>query len=224
MYDVEREVSHMQRLWNEISNYNEEEMAMRKCLRIADFSFTFPWLPPGWKQDQLSHLTHRPGWRICEVLLWSAFTPHAWSEEGANRGAAAEVEALGEQQPNLGNSWVWTHETSAHQRHYCTKLLVHQSRELHQTQADVVKETRPLTCLLCSSIISYRLRFVLYIWMHIFESLYTVTEPPSTGLFMQANEGAVAEASKMSKGACTNIITWELTSTKDLWSTLLLEI
>lgn len=36
MYDVEREVSHMQRLWNEISNYSEEEMAMRKRLRISD--------------------------------------------------------------------------------------------------------------------------------------------------------------------------------------------
>ena len=112
---------------------------------IADFSFDFLWLPPGWKQNQLPHLTHRSGWRICEVLWWPAFTPHAWSEVDANRGAAAEVEALGEQQPNLGNSWVWTHETSAHQRHYCTRLLVHQSRKLHKTQADVVKETRPLT-------------------------------------------------------------------------------
>lgn len=82
------------------------------------------------------------------------------------------MEAVREQQPNLGNSWVWTHETSAHQRHYCTKLLVHQSRELHQTQADVVKETRPLTCI----------------------TVVRVCEPPSTGLLMQAIEGALKQA------------------------------
>ena len=34
--DVEQEVSHMPRLWNDISDYNEEEMAMRKRIRISD--------------------------------------------------------------------------------------------------------------------------------------------------------------------------------------------
>ena len=32
---------------------------------------------------------------------------------------------------------------SARQRHYCTRLLEHQSRGLCQTCADVVKEVRP---------------------------------------------------------------------------------
>lgn len=42
---------------------------------------------------------------------------------------------------------------------------------------------------------------------HSSESVYTVTELPGTGLLMQANEGAVAEESKVSKGTCTNIVT-----------------
>ena len=61
-------------------------------------------------------------------------------------GAAAEVDAIREQQLKLtksGHSLAWLHETSAHQRHYHTRMLVHQGRGLGQTHVDVVKEVRP---------------------------------------------------------------------------------
>jgi len=59
-----------------------------------------------------------------------------------NQEEAAEMDTIGEQQlkgvqlgmkwMQLGSSWVWLHETSAHQWHYRTRVLVCQSRGLRQ--------------------------------------------------------------------------------------------
>ena len=68
----------------------------------------------------------------------------SWSEH--NPGAAAEADTIGDQQlkqMQLGCAMVWPHETSARQRHYCTRVLVRQSRGIHQTRADMVKQVRP---------------------------------------------------------------------------------
>ena len=77
-------------------------------------------------------------------LKWMQLGSSSWS--GHNQGAAAEADTIGEQQlkwTQLGCTLVWPHETSARQRHYCTGVLVRQSRGLHQTHADMVKEVRP---------------------------------------------------------------------------------
>ena len=77
-----------------------------------------------------------------QQLKWTQSYNSSWSRR--NQGTAAKVDAVREQQfmqMQSGHSSVWTRETSALQRHYHTRLLVHQSRGLCQT--DMVKEVRP---------------------------------------------------------------------------------
>ena len=89
-----------------------------------------------------------PSYLICFVCNMSdVLCVHDASiTSGRNRGTAAEADAVREQQlkrTQLGLRSVWPRETSAHQRHYRTRLLVCQSRGLCQTHADMVKEVRP---------------------------------------------------------------------------------
>jgi len=70
---------------------------------------------------------------------------------GSNCGVAAQADAIGEQQlkwMQSGSIWVWPCDSvglaRSDQRCYCIRLLARESRGLHWTHTDVVKETRPL--------------------------------------------------------------------------------
>jgi len=55
------------------------------------------------------------------------------SLRGHSRGSTDEDDTVREQQMKqiqLGSSWVWPHKTSGRQRHYRTRVLVHQSNGL----------------------------------------------------------------------------------------------
>ena len=78
---------------------------------------------------------------LCTVLSsWSGHQRQSGrsSWAGHNWGAVAEMEQLG----NWGSSWVWPCKTSACQRQYSRRLLVHQSRGLRWTHANVVNARR----------------------------------------------------------------------------------